>query len=333
MESGDNKRKLIDRLDRLFLVVTNNCNARCLLCHYWKSKSKGYLSVPVLEKKIVPLINKYHVGLTLITGGEPTLHPQLPAIIDILQKTGTRITLITNGTHLDAVFDEIKDQVDAYLFSLDAGNETLFREIRGLDHFKEIIAWPKRILDHRPYTQVAFNCLLQKKNIGDLVDLYRLVKDLPVDGIFFNVPELKPYCFGRQETVPQKSVKNTILNEREIALLEANLEQIVELDTARGKLFQRQVFFDNCVRYFRALNHQQEKGFNDPEEVCQVPFTSIVIDQSACLYPCFYLPYSVPFGQDEDPVNGDYPRNIRKEIFHDPGLRRKRCSFCLQFQG
>jgi MoaA/NifB/PqqE/SkfB family radical SAM enzyme len=329
-----NKNGLLDGLDRVFLVVTNSCNARCLLCQYWKSKPKGFLPLAVLEEKVVPLINKYNVGLTMITGGEPTLHPQLPAIIKTLEKTGTRITLITNGTHLDAVFDEIKDRTDAYLFSLDASNEALFREIRGIDHFKEIIAWPKRILDHRPYAQVAFNCLLQKKNIGDLVDLYRLVVDLPVDGIFFNVPELKPYCFGRQETVPEKSAGNAILDEKEIALLEANLEQMVELDAARGKLFQRQVFFDNCVRYFQALSHQREVEFNDPKEVCQVPFTSIVIDESACLYPCFYLPYSIPFGQSQqDPVNGDYLKETRKEIFNNPGLRRKQCSFCLQFQG
>lgn len=324
---------LLDRLDRLFLVVTANCNARCLLCQYWKSKSKGFLSLPVLKKKLVPLINKYHVGLTLITGGEPTLHPQLPAIIKTLEKTGTRITLITNGTHLDTVFDEIKDRTDAYMFSLDASNEALFREIRGLHHFKEIIAWPKRILDNRPYTQVAFSCLLQKKNIGDLPDLYRLVVDLPVDGIFFNVPELKPHCFGRKEAVPEECVKNAILDEKEIAILEENLKRIVELDAGRGKLFQRQAFFENCVRYFQALSRQQEVEFNEPEKVCQVPFTSIAIDESACLSPCFYLPYSVSVDQDEDPVNGDYPRNIRKEIFNNPGIRKKYCSFCLQFQG
>lgn len=289
-----NKNGVLDGLDRLFLVVTNNCNSRCLLCQYWKSKPKGFLPLAVLEEKVVPLINKYNVGLTFITGGEPTLHPQLPQLVNTLEKTGTRMTLITNGTHLDKVFDEIKDRTDAYLFSLDASNEALFREIRGLDHFKEIIAWPKRILDHRPYAQVAFNCLLQKKNIGDLVDLYRLVKDLPVDGIFFNVPELKPYCFGRQETVPEKSAENALLNEKEIVLLEANLEQIVELDAARGKLFQRQVFFDNCVRYFRTLSRQQEVEFNDPKEICQVPFTSIVIDESACFFPVFICPIPYP---------------------------------------
>lgn len=321
-------------LDRLFLVVTNDCNARCLLCQYWKSKPKGFLSLPVLEEKVVPLINKYNVGLTLITGGEPTLHPQLGRIVRALEKTGTRITLITNGTCLDAVFDEIKDHTDAYMFSLDASNEELYREIRGLVHFNEIIAWPKRILDHRPYAQVAFNCLLQKKNVRDLVSLYRLVKDLPVEGIFFNVPELKPYCFGRQEEVPVESQENARLDDNEIAVLEENLDQIIELDNGRGMLLQRRAFFDNCVNYFRALNHQQKKEINDPREVCQVPFTSIVFDESARISPCFYLPYSFSIGQSrEDPVNSDYLKNTRKKFFRDVDLRKKYCSFCLQFQG
>jgi MoaA/NifB/PqqE/SkfB family radical SAM enzyme len=43
------KNGLLERLDRLFLMVTNNCNARCLLCQYWKSKSKGFLPLKVLD--------------------------------------------------------------------------------------------------------------------------------------------------------------------------------------------------------------------------------------------------------------------------------------------
>jgi hypothetical protein len=102
--------------------------------------------------------------------------------------------------------------------------------------------------------------------------------------------------------------------------LEENLEQILELEATNGNLFQQRGFFDNCVRYFRALSRQQEVEFNGPKEACQVPFTSTVIDESACLYPRFYLSYSVPWGWDEDPINGDYLKETRKEIFTDPGL-------------
>jgi MoaA/NifB/PqqE/SkfB family radical SAM enzyme len=330
------KNGSIDRMDRIFLVVTNQCNAGCKLCHYWKSKPKTFLSLPVIQQKIIPLISKYNVNLTFITGGEPTFHPHLPEILRVLKETGTRVTLITNGGRLSAVFDEIKDYVDAYMFSIDAGNEALHREIRGLDNFDEIIAWPGRILDQQPSAQVAFTCLLQKKNVHDLVDFYLLAADLPIDAIFFNVPELKPYCFGRQEDIPAESWENSILDDKKIDLLEKNLKKMVQLDMGRGRLFQREVFFDNCVRYFRSLRkeHDVEEELNDLNEVCRVPFTSIVFDESQRIYPCFYLPYSVPFGDfDEDVINGEYLKSIRREISNNPELRKKYCSFCLQFQG
>lgn len=54
---------LLDRLNQLFLLVTSNCNARCLLCQYWKSKSKKYLSLPVQEKKILPFVYSSRVDI------------------------------------------------------------------------------------------------------------------------------------------------------------------------------------------------------------------------------------------------------------------------------
>jgi len=327
----------ITKLDRIFLVVTNRCNARCKLCHYWNSKPQKFLSLPVIRKKVIPLISKYNIGLTFVTGGEPTFHPHLPEILRALkEETGTRITLITNGGRLNAVFEEIKDLVDAYMFSIDAGNKELHHEIRGLDNFDEIIASPGRILDRRPDVQVAFSCLIQKKNIRDLVDFYLMAVDLPIDAIFFNVPELKPYCFGRQEDIPAESWENAMSDDEEIALLGKNLKKIMQLDLGRGKLFQQEAFFENCVRYFRSLRKEQniEGELNDLNEVCRVPFTGIVFDESQRIYPCFYLPYSVPFGSgEEDPVNGEYLKNLRKEISNNPELRKKYCSFCLQFQG
>ena len=325
----------VGRLDRLFLVVTNHCDAKCFLCQYGKSKPSRFLSLAVVEEKVVPLINKYNINLTLITGGEPTLHPQLPGIIAALARTGTGITLITNGVHLGEVFDGIKDRVEAYMFSLDAANEKLYYEIRGLDHFNQLLGWPGKIAEHRPYARVAFNCLIQKKNVADLVNVYRLAVDLPVEGIFFNVPELKPYCFGREDTVPAKSREHARLDEREISLLEENLKKIVQLDAGRGKLFQRREFFDRCVRYFQALHRGRDVVFNDPKQVCQVPFTGIVFDETQCLSLCFYLPYFVPVAGSgyEDPVNGDYLRDTRKEMSDNPAWRERHCSFCLQFQG
>jgi MoaA/NifB/PqqE/SkfB family radical SAM enzyme len=323
----------VDDLDRLFLVVTNHCDGGCRLCQYGKSKPQRFLSQEIIEEKVVPLIKRYNIGHTLITGGEPTLHPQLPGIVNSLSRTGTGITLITNASRLELVFNDIKDRVDAYMFSLDAADNELYSEIRGLDHFEQILGWPRKIVEYRPYTRVAFNCLIQKRNIGDLVKIYRLAVALSVEGIFFNVPELKPYCFGREDIVPPESRESALLDEEEIGLLDENLKKIVQLDAGIGKLFQRREFFERCVRYFRALRLGEYVVFNHPGEVCQVPFTSIIFDETQCLSPCFYLPYFVPCAGYDDLVNCDYLRDTRKEMLNNPNWRERHCSFCLQFQG
>jgi MoaA/NifB/PqqE/SkfB family radical SAM enzyme len=327
-------KRLIGGLDRLFLVVTGACNAQCKLCNYWKQQPGKFLSPRAVRQKAVPIISRYNIQLTLVTGGEPTLHPRLPEILRELKQTGTQTSLITNGSRLANLFEQVKHYTDAYMFSLDASNEKLYREIRGLDNFNDIVAWPGKIKASQPHAQVALACLVQKKNAADLVNLYLLAADLPVDVIFFNVPELKPHCFGRQGKVPPQSMENVLLNSEEAALLEENLEKIVQLDSSRGKLFQGEMFFANCVRYFRALASGGKVEFNPPHEVCQVPFTSIVFDEFEAIHPCFYLPFSVPFGAGETgELDGDYLKNIRGDLANDPGFRREHCSFCLQFQG
>jgi MoaA/NifB/PqqE/SkfB family radical SAM enzyme len=294
------------------------------------------------------LITKYGVNVTFITGGEPTLHPELPEIIAEIYKTGTSITLITNGTHLHRVFDRIKNHVHAFMFSLDGSSASLHSNIRGLANFAEIISWPAKIKAANPSAQVAFSCLLQKDNIGDIVDLYRLLSSIEYDALFFNVPEMKPRCFGRGLTVPAEIARYALLNDRELETLELNLEKIQDFDYLKGKCHQGEEFFNDCIEYFKFL---QGKSTDCPDRVCDIPFSSLVIDESGNLSPCFYLPFSlpaaglsIPAGEEfvssaadktaiEDIVNHGYLKTIRQEIQNNIKFRDKYCRHCLQFQG
>jgi MoaA/NifB/PqqE/SkfB family radical SAM enzyme len=324
----------LTRLDRLFLVLTNTCNARCRLCDYWKNKTIKFLSLSFIRQDVLPLIENYHVGLTLLTGGEPTLHPGLSEIVCALKETGTRISLITNGSRLEKCFEEIVDRIDAWMFSLDAAGEKLHLHLCGLDNFEDLTAWPGKIRKHNPVAQIAFLCLLQKGNVRNLPDLYRLAASLPVDALFFNVPDMKPRCFGRGTTVPAQSKEQAILDEGELTALENNLEEIQQLDAGKGILYQGSSYFDHCVRYFRALRSGEPVVFNPPQQVCRVPFKSVVIDEAQRVYPCFYLPYSTPFDSStEDPLDTVELKTIRADMFNCVSLREKHCAFCLQYQG
>lgn len=311
-----------ERLQRIFIVVTDACNGRCKLCNYWKTSpgNEKYLSLSFIKSEVIPIIKQYQIEAVCITGGEPTLNPELPQILETINRSGAIITVVTNGSRLDRVFDRVKYHVHAWLFSLDADNQALHRQTRGLDNFAELMAWPGKIKAAYPPAQNAFNCLIQKQNVRNLVDIYRLVCGLPCDGLFFNVPDLQPHSFGRngRAVSPESMDKYVILTDEEIEILRGSLAEIRELDAGRerGKLLQGEEFFQGCIHYFEFLQGK-EVTFKDNKRPCRVPVTSLVVDETGRFFPCFYLP----------PDFGDLPPDQREEI------KDKYCRRCFQLQG
>ncbi|MCP5108492.1 MAG: radical SAM protein [bacterium] len=351
---GDNCRH---HLQRLFIVVTDKCNARCKLCNYWETTPGGenFLSLSFIQDKIVPLIRERGVEAVCITGGEPALHPHLPEIIKEINGTGVTITVVTNGTGLPALFERVKYDVHAWFFSLDASNRSLHAEIRGLDNFDELMAWLERLKSTYPGVQIAFNCLLQKKNVRDIVNIYELICSLPCEGIFFNVPELKTHCFrginksfwrsrnlfstsmlldpiARPGIFPTQRIASqaligspsmgpaggmqALLDDEKMEILKGNLAKIRKMDVEgyRYKLMQGDGFFNRCAEYFDYLRGRGE-GVDFGNAHCAVPFTSMVVDETGGMRPCFYLP----------PVSVEEAGGAE--------IREKYCRYCFQFKG
>jgi MoaA/NifB/PqqE/SkfB family radical SAM enzyme/polysaccharide pyruvyl transferase WcaK-like protein len=82
----------------LNLPVTDNCNSRCVMCDVWKTRSEGELSVFELSKTLSdPLFADIeHVG---ISGGEPTLRPDLVEIVAAIVDTLGIIRSLSITTH------------------------------------------------------------------------------------------------------------------------------------------------------------------------------------------------------------------------------------------
>ena len=82
----------------LNLPVTDNCNSRCVMCDVWKTKSEGELSVSEFKEILAdPLFAEIeHVG---ISGGEPTLRPDLVEIVATLVETLRALRTLSITTH------------------------------------------------------------------------------------------------------------------------------------------------------------------------------------------------------------------------------------------
>ena len=116
------------------IKLTENCQAKCISCDYWKSRWQDGLNTG----RAVDLLNQISslgIGVLRLTGGEPLLRRDL---FDILNEADTsgfkRITLQTNGLLIKKLHQEINaSPITNVSVSIDGLKETndLIRGIRG----------------------------------------------------------------------------------------------------------------------------------------------------------------------------------------------------------
>jgi uncharacterized radical SAM superfamily Fe-S cluster-containing enzyme len=119
------------------LVVTNRCDLSCWYCFFYAEKA-GYVYEPTLEQ-IRYMIRQYKKeGVTMavqLTGGEPTLRPDLPEIIKLLKEEGvTHIQLNTHGvTFARLWFEKSPEAAVEYARTLrEAGVNTVYMSFDGV---------------------------------------------------------------------------------------------------------------------------------------------------------------------------------------------------------
>ncbi len=97
--SGIQKTSLVDFPNRVASVLfTPGCNLRCPYCHNWRivvDPKPPFLNdettLKILEER------KKFVDAVVVTGGEPTIHKELPKFLKRLKEGGFGVKLDTNG--------------------------------------------------------------------------------------------------------------------------------------------------------------------------------------------------------------------------------------------
>ncbi len=97
--AGFQKTSLIDYPDRVASILfTSGCNMRCPFCHNG-DLVHGYTGPFLEEDEVVEVLleRKKYVDAVVVTGGEPTLQPDLPDFFAKLKENGFDLKLDTNG--------------------------------------------------------------------------------------------------------------------------------------------------------------------------------------------------------------------------------------------
>ncbi|MEM3464407.1 MAG: anaerobic ribonucleoside-triphosphate reductase activating protein, partial [Candidatus Bathyarchaeia archaeon] len=97
--SGIQKTSLIDYPEKIASVLfTPGCNMRCPYCYNWRIVVDP--KPPFLNEETALQIldeRRKYVDAVVVTGGEPTIHKELPRFLKKLKERGFAVKLDTNG--------------------------------------------------------------------------------------------------------------------------------------------------------------------------------------------------------------------------------------------
>lgn len=132
------------RFEYLRLSVTDACNYRCNYClpnGYRKQTTEMPLTVGEIST-LAEAFARMGTRKIRLTGGEPSLRRDLPAIIRNCKRTAgiQEVALTTNGYSLRRhLHDWIEAGLDAVNISIDSLDPDTFAEITGQDHLEQVL--------------------------------------------------------------------------------------------------------------------------------------------------------------------------------------------------
>lgn len=99
------------------IIFTQGCNFRCPYCHNPELVNFDLLQEPLSENEILAFLEsrKGKLDAVCITGGEPTLHPDLPEFIAKIKEMGFLVKLDTNGTNPELLNFLIENKLVDYV--------------------------------------------------------------------------------------------------------------------------------------------------------------------------------------------------------------------------
>ncbi len=181
------------------IEITNRCNLACRHC--FNRSGEG----PIQELSSADLIYLFDqlqamgVDSVRLSGGEPVLHPDFPAIVAAAARRGLQVSINTNGLYTSRIRRQLADlPIATFLVSLDglqAANDT----IRGAGVFaraSDTIRWLRSL-----GRAVTISMHLSRSNVTDLEGVVAHAAELGTDVKF---APLRP--LGRTETLMSDSI-------------------------------------------------------------------------------------------------------------------------------
>lgn len=207
---------------KLIFELTNLCNFSCTHCIRDEPENAAYLSVRLVEKVLEETRRYGNVGFVAFTGGEPTLHPDFTAILELVSRHGHPFGFVTNGWRFaDRTFAQLqpyREHLSHVTFSIDGANEqthdTLRRRKGSFRRLMQAVT-----LCRFNGIAVHVNMVVTRANRGELRALALLASSLGCDAVLY----------GHCQPTPHALAAGLVLDPGERRQVEAEIAQLQQL--------------------------------------------------------------------------------------------------------
>lgn len=156
--------------------VTDACNLRCPTC-FAAAEGHDFMSGEDFERALdTALTRSPNLSWLQLSGGEPTIHPQVLDFVRLAQARGVRVVQInTNGVRIardDAFLAELAEVRPSIYLSFDTFRPPTYKELRGANLVDVKLKAVERLAAHD--IGVSLVCTVQRGvNEGELGDIAR----------------------------------------------------------------------------------------------------------------------------------------------------------------
>ncbi len=261
MESDTVDKLLIPATPTTYtLELSSRCNSACAGCGNVFERTLGDMDSERWRYLLTKL--KPHIVHLRVTGGEPTLHPQFPALIHLIDELEAPFVLFSNGLWpnreqtLALLLD--CDHLDGVLISLHGQDAATHQTFAGVDSFDQVTSTIRQAT--KAGLTINTNSVLSRYNYQHLAAIATLSGELGASFAAFS------RYYG-----PPTPVTN--LTESEFRMAAATVHHL------QGQGLRVQ--FNNCVPV--CFDGQ-------PSKSCPAGITNCTIDPKGKVRPCTHAP-------------------------------------------
>lgn len=294
--------------------ITDRCNLRCSHCYQDSYRDKGP-DLAMLKQIAQQIFTLHQIAQAdrkaplqiNLTGGEPCVHPDFPALLEYLSSHPSRpsLAILSNGALIDtecaALFARL--QIKFVQLSVE-GNESTHDAIRGRGHFQQVLSATHSL--KQAGVRVLWSFTAHDKNYQEFNQVAELAHIHQVDRIWSD--RMLPSC---HRDAPQP------------------------LDTHQSAEYFQQMYQVKCkveskannkteIAMFRALQFQA--GGNSPY-YCNAGKELITLMPDGSVLPCRRMPINVGNVQQQPLAEIYYQSTLLQQLrnFSSP----EECSTCL----